>query len=42
MEPGIARAEGYIRDEHQAIQEVTISVRMQGDPELTVSRTFRR
>jgi hypothetical protein len=42
LEPGIAKAEGYIRDEHEAIQEANISVTIEGGLELTVSRTFKR
>ena len=42
LEPGVARAEDYIRDEHAASEETTISVTIQGDPELTVCRTFEQ
>jgi dihydroneopterin aldolase len=42
VEPSIARAESYIREEFPAIQELTISVTVRQEPEVTVSRTFRR
>ncbi len=42
VEAGIARAEGYVRDEFPVIREITISVTVRQEPEVTVSRTFRR
>jgi ATP-dependent Clp protease ATP-binding subunit ClpA len=42
VEASIARAEGYVRDEFPAIREITISVMVRQEPEVTVSRTFRR
>jgi dihydroneopterin aldolase len=42
VEAGIARAEGYVRDEFPEIREITISVTVRQEPEVTVSRTFRR
>jgi hypothetical protein len=42
VETSIARVEDYIRDEFLAIREATISVTIRQEPEVTVSRTFRR
>jgi dihydroneopterin aldolase len=42
VEAGIARVEGYVRDEFPVIREITISVTVRQEPEVTVSRTFRR
>ena len=42
VETGIARVEGYIRVEFPAIREMTISVTIRHEPEVTVSRTSRR
>jgi dihydroneopterin aldolase len=42
VEASIARAEGYVRDEFPAIREITISVTVRQEPEVTVSRSFRR
>jgi ATP-dependent Clp protease ATP-binding subunit ClpA len=42
VEASIARAEGYVRDEFPAIREITISVTVRQEPEVTVSRSIRR
>jgi dihydroneopterin aldolase len=42
VEASIARAESYVRDEFPVIREITISVTVRQEPEVTVSRTFRR
>ncbi len=42
VETSIARVEDYVRDEFLVIREARISVTIRREPEVTVSRTFRR
>ena len=42
VETGIWRAAEHVLETFSAIREITISVRIRQDPEVTISRTFRR